>query len=119
MFKQSIKYTDYNGMEREEDFYFNLSRAELIKLEYTTPGGLKEMIERIVKEKDTVKIYQMFTDIVRLAYGEKSDDGKHFKKSEELSEAFCQTEAYSELMMMFINDADFAAKFVNGIIPKM
>jgi len=119
MFKQAIKYTDYNGTEREEDFYFNLSKAELLKLEYTTPGGLKDMIERIIKEKDTVKIYRLFTDIVRLAYGEKSDDGKHFVKSEAISEAFCQTEAYSELMMMFIEDAEFAGKFVNGIVPKM
>ena len=117
MLKQTIKYTDYNGIEREEDFYFNLSRAELIDLEYSTPGGLKELLERIIKEKDSVKIYQMFNKIVRLSYGEKSDDGKHFKKSKDISDAFCQTEAYSELMMMFIQDAEFAAKFVNGIVP--
>ncbi len=117
MLKETIKYTDYNGTEREEDFYFNLSRAELIDLEYTTPGGLKELLEKIIKEKDTVKIYQMFKDVVMLAYGEKSDDGKHFIKSKEISAAFTQTEAFSELMMKFIKDADFAAKFVNGIIP--
>lgn len=117
MLKETIKYTDYNGTEREEDFYFNLSRAELIDLEYSTPGGLKELLEKIIKEKDTVKIYQMFKDIVMLAYGEKSDDGKHFVKSKDISSAFTQTEAFSELMMKFISDADFAAKFVNGIIP--
>lgn len=117
MLKQTIKYTDYNGAEREEDFYFNLSRAELIDLEYKTPGGLKELLERIIKEKDTVKIYQMFRNIVELSYGEKSDDGKHFVKSPEISKAFTETEAFSELMMKFIKDADFAAKFVNGIVP--
>lgn len=117
MLKQSIKYTDYNGTEREETFYFNLSRAELIDLEYKTPGGLRDLLERIVKEKDSVKIYQMFKDIVMLSYGEKSDDGKHFVKSPEISKAFTETEAFSELMMMFVSDAEFAAKFVNSVVP--
>lgn len=117
MLKETIKYTDYNGTEREEDFYFNLSRAELIDMEYSTAGGLKELLERIIKEKDTVKIYQMFKTIVMRSYGEKSDDGKHFVKSKEISEAFAQTEAFSELMMKFVSDAEFAAKFVNGVVP--
>ena len=116
MIKETIKYTDYNGEEREEDFYFNLSRAEIIKMNYSYEGGLEGLIQKIVKEKDTVKIYKMFTDILFMAYGEKSADGKRFIKSEEISTAFIQTEAYSELIMKLIQDADYAAKFVNGII---
>lgn len=116
MIKETIKYVDYNGEEREEDFYFNLSRAEIIKLNYSHEGGLEEMISKIIKEKDVSKIYKLFTDILFMAYGEKSLDGKRFIKSEELSNAFIQTEAYSELVMKLIQDADYSAKFINGII---
>lgn len=116
MIKETIKYVDYNGEQREEDFYFNLSRAEIISMDYAVEGGLREMIEKIVKEKDTVKIYKMFTDIIYKAYGEKSPDGKRFVKSKEISESFIQTEAYSELIMKMISEPDYAAKFIEGVI---
>ena len=116
MLKETIKYVDYNGEQREEDFYFNLSRAELIAMDYSVDGGLKEMIEKIVKEKDTVKIYKMFTDIIYKAYGEKSPDGKRFVKSTAISDSFIQTEAYSELIMKMISEPDYAAKFIEGVI---
>lgn len=118
MLKETIKYTDYNGEEREEDFYFNLSRAEIIDMDYSIEGGLRQLLERIVQTKDTVQIYKMFTNIIFKAYGEKSPDGKRFIKSTELSESFIQTEAYSELIMHILSDPEYAAKFVNAIVPK-
>lgn len=117
MLKETIKYTDYDGNEREEEFRFNLSRAELIDMNFSEEGGLKSKIEKIVMEKDTVQIYKMFTDIIKKAYGEKSADGKRFIKSKEISEGFVQTEAYSELMMKIISDPTYAANFINAIIP--
>lgn len=117
MLKKTIKYTDYNGMERTEDYYFNLSRAEIMEMEMSTTGGLAEMIQRIVKTQDAPAIIKVFKDLILKAYGEKSPDGKRFIKSEELSNAFSQTEAYSILFMELATDADSAAKFVNGIIP--
>lgn len=118
MIKVPIKYTDYDGNEREEEHRFNLSKAELIDLEYSIPGGLKQHLENIVKSKDTVEIYKMFSFVIDKAYGIKSPDGKSFKKSEEITKAFKETEAYSELLMKIISDASFAAKFVNEILPK-
>lgn len=117
MLKETIKYVDYDGNEREEEFRFNLSRAELIDMNFSEAGGLKAKIEKIVREKDTVEIYKMFTDIIKKAYGEKTADGKRFVKSKELSEAFMQTEAYSELMMKIVSDPNYAANFINAIIP--
>ena len=117
MLKKTIKYTDYNGMERTEDYYFNLSRAEIMEMEMSTTGGLAEMIQRIVKTQDAPAIIKVFKDLILKAYGEKSPDGKRFIKSEELSNAFSQTEEYSILFMELATDADSAAKFVNGIIP--
>ena len=117
MLKKNIKYTDYNGVEREDTFLFHLSKAELMELEMGTTGGLGEMIKQIVKSEDAPAIIKVFKDIILKAYGEKSADGKRFIKSPELSEGFAQTEAYSELFMELATDADAAAKFVNGIVP--
>jgi hypothetical protein len=117
MLKKTITYTDYNDVERTEDFYFNLTRAEIMEMELSTTGGLSEMITRIVNAKDAPAIIKIFKELILKAYGEKSADGKRFVKSQEISEAFAQTEAYSILFMELSTDADAAAKFVNAIVP--
>ena len=121
MLKKTITYVDYNGEERKEDFYFNLSKAEVMEMELSTTGGLAEMIQRIVAAKDAPAIIKIFKDLVLKAYGEKSPDGKRFMKVDDngkpLYIAFSQTEAYSQLFMELATDADAAAAFVNGIIP--
>lgn len=118
MLKLTETYTDFNNVERTEDFYFNLTKAEIMEMEMTTEGGLAEMIKRIVDAKDVTSIIKIFKDLILKSYGEKSPDGKRFIKSEELSDAFSQTEAYSQIFMRLATDSDAAAAFVNGIIPK-
>lgn len=117
MLKKRITYTDYNGEERTEDFYFNLSKAEIIEMEMGVTGGLTELIKKVMATKDVPSVMKIFKDLILKAYGEKSADGKRFVKSEELSREFSQTEAYSILFMELATNADEAAKFVNGIIP--
>lgn len=117
MIKKTITYTDYNGTERTEDHYFNLTEAELMEMEMSTTGGLAEMIQRIVAAQDTPAIIKIFKDLVLKAYGQKSPDGRRFIKNDELREEFSQTEAYSKLFMELATNADAAAKFVNGIMP--
>ena len=119
MLKKTITYTDYNGNERTEDFYFNLTKAEIMEMQLSTNGGLDSMIKKIVDSKDAPSIIKIFKELILKAYGEKSDDGKRFMKSEEISDAFSQTEAYSQLFMELATDADAATKFVNGIVPAM
>ncbi len=117
MLKKTITYTDYNGVERTEDFYFNLSKAELMEMELTTTGGLGETIKQIVKAQDNASIVKIFKDLVLKAHGVKSPDGKRFVKSDEIRDSFEQSEAYSILFMELATDAEAAANFVNGIIP--
>lgn len=117
MLKKTITYTNYNRVELTEDFYFNLTKAEIMEMELGTSGGLAEMINRIVAAQDAPAIITVFKDLILKAYGEKSADGKYFRKSREISEAFAQTEAYSVLFMELATDADAAAKFINGIVP--
>ena len=118
MLKKTIKYTNYNDVQMTEDFYFNLTKAEIMEMEMSTTGGLAEMITKIVNAQDAPAIIKIFKELILRAYGEKSPDGKRFIKSKELSEAFAQTEAYSELFIELSTDADAAAAFVNGIVPK-
>lgn len=117
MLKRTITYTDYNGVERTEDFYFNLTQAELMEMELSTTGGLTETIDKIVKSQDAPAIIKVFKDLVLKAYGEKSADGKRFVKSDEIATAFAQTEAYSILFMELATNDKKAAEFVNGIVP--
>lgn len=117
MLKETITYTDYNGVERTEDYFFNLTQAEITEMEMSITGGLAEMIRKVVAAQDAPAIIKIFKDLILKAYGEKSPDGKRFVKSDELRTAFSQTEAYSVLFMKLATDADAAAKFVNGIIP--
>lgn len=117
MLKKIITYTDYNGVERTEPFYFNLSKAELMEMELGVTGGMTEMLDKIIAAKDAPSMMKTFKEMIMKAYGVKSDDGKRLIKSEELSIAFTQTEAYSVLFMELITDDKAAADFVNGIIP--
>lgn len=118
MLKKTITYTDYDGNERTEDFYFNLSKAELLEMEMTTEGGIEKFCQKIIAEKDTKRMMEMWKSMILKSYGEKTLDGKRFVKSQELTDAFIQTEAYSELFMQLATDADAAAAFIAGIVPK-
>ena len=117
MLKKTIKYTDYNGVERTEDFYFNLNKAEIMEMQLTTVGGLDAYLKKIISAQDMPTLMRIFKDLILKSYGVKSDDGRRFIKNEKLREEFEQTEAYSILYMELSTDAEAAAAFVNGIIP--
>lgn len=118
MLKKTIKYSDFDGNEREEDFYFNLTKAEIAEMEMAVNGGYSAMLNRIVSEQDGPTIAETFKQFILASYGEKSADGREFNKSEEITKRFTSTEAYSELYMELITDAKAAADFVNGVLPK-
>lgn len=118
MLKKTITYMDYEDNELTEDFRFNLTEAEIAEMEMSAQGGMEKMIKRIVDARDSEKLVKLFKELILKAYGEISPDGKRFIKSKELSEAFSQTEAYSQLFMELATDADAASAFVNGIMPK-
>lgn len=119
MLVKKIKYTDYKGNVREEEFHFNLSKAEVAEMELSHSGGLSEKIKRVVATQNSSEIVKIFKDLILQSYGEVSDDGRRFVKNEQLRSEFAQTEAYSELFMELASDADAAAAFVNGIIPQV
>lgn len=117
MLKKTVTYVDYNGAERTEAFYFNMSKAEIMETELSVTGGFSEMVEKVVSSQDAPSLMKIFKDIILKSYGEKSPDGKRFIKSAELSEAFSQTEAYSKIFMELMTNTNAAIDFVNGVIP--
>ena len=119
MYKKTITYEDYNNVTRTEDFYFNLTQAELAEMEFGTSGGLADMLTQISKSMDQPSIVAMFKKIILAAYGVKSPDGKYFRKNDEIRNDFMSTEAYSILFMELASDSDFASEFINGVIPKI
>lgn len=118
MLTKTVTYTDYNDTERKMTCYFNLSKAEVIKWQVATPGGMAEHLQRIVEESDPKKLFQLFEELIQISYGIKSADGIRFEKSEEITRAFMQTEAYTNLFMELGTNATAAAEFVKGIFPK-
>ena len=117
MLKKTMTYTDYNGQERTEDFYFNLTKAECQELNLSVSGGLEETIHSLINTQDGKQLVSIFKEFILTAYGQKSPDGRRFVKSQELRDAFSQTEAYSDLFMELATDAKKAADFFNAVIP--
>jgi hypothetical protein len=116
--KKTITYENFNGETVSEDFFFHLSKAELVELEMSHEDGLSEALQRIVAAEDGKSIVAEFKNIILGAYGQKSPDGRRFIKNQTLREEFESTEAYSTLFMELVTDAGAAAEFVNGVIPK-
>ena len=117
MIKKHIKFTDYNDNEIEEDFYFNLTKAELTEMQFKANGAYSNFIERIMNERDIARLGEEFKSLILNSYGVKSDDGRLFRKSQQIRDDFEQSAAYSVLFMELISDAEQAAKFVRGILP--
>jgi hypothetical protein len=119
MLKKTITYTDYNNNVRTEDFYFNLTKAELTEMEMSIEGGLTNVLEKMIAEQNVGKLMEAFKNLIIKSYGEKSLDGRRFMKSDQITQSFTQTEAYSELFMELATNAEMAAAFVNGIVPSV
>ena len=118
MLKKTITYTDYNGVERKEDFLFNLTKTDLMKWDLKTPGGLAARLERISQKFDIPALTSFIEDLIDMSYGIKSDDGVRFIKDEKLSTMFRQTDAYDQLFVNLLSNEKETTNFINGILPK-
>ena len=117
MYSRTITYTDWNDIERTETFRFNMTKAELMEMQYSQNGGMREYLEKIIQSNDQKELMRLFKDLVLKAYGEKSEDGKYFLKNDEIRARFAATPVYSQIFMELSTDSKIAAEFVNGIMP--
>lgn len=118
MLKKTITYEDFDGNSVTEDFYFNLTKAEVVELQYSVNGGIDKYVKKIADEQDMPKLIALLKQIITLSYGKKSEDGKRFIKSSELTEEFLQSDAYSTLFMELATDTDKGTEFLTGVLPK-
>jgi hypothetical protein len=117
MIKKTITYETFDGGSVTEDFYFNMSKAELVELEISQKDGFGEALQRMIKSEDNMAILEAFKSIIMMSIGRKSDDGKRFIKNDQIRDEFMQTNAYSELFFEIAQDADQASSFIRGILP--
>lgn len=118
MLKKPITYTDFDGNTRTEDHYFNLTRAELTKMQWEIDGGMIQFLDRIVKEDDSKNIMKYFDKFICMSYGEKSLDGKRFDKSPEITAKFVNSAAYDALFMELCSSTKACVDFFNAVIPQ-
>ena len=116
MLKKNISYTDLNGVERSEDFYFNLSKPEIVKMQTSVKGGYDVQLKGIANNLNGALIMEFFEDLIKKAYGEKSEDGRRFMKSEEISRSFMESPAYEVLFEELVTNDKAAADFVNALM---
>ena len=116
MTKETITYTDLNGVQRTEDFYFDLSKPEIVKMQASAKGGYDVQLKSIAASPNGALIMEFFENFIKTAYGEKSDDGRRFMKSEEISRGFMETPAYEVLFEKLVTDAGAASEFVNRVM---
>jgi hypothetical protein len=118
MLKREIKYEDFNENQTSEICYFNISKPEIIMLEAQYDGGFGNFLQRLLEAKNESQLVNQFKEIILMAYGEKTEDGKHFLKSEELKKQFSQSAAYNQLFMELASDPDALLEFIRGVFPK-
>ena len=118
MFKVTETFKDFLGSDRTEDFYFNLTKAEIIKMEWSYEGGFIRMLKTLIDKQNIPEMIKVFDLIIDSSYGVRTPDGRGFKKSKDILDDFKTTEAYSNIFMRFATDATFASDFLNGIIPQ-
>lgn len=118
MFTDVITYEDFNGNTDTQEVYFNISKMEAMSLEASYPEGYGSMLEKVANSNDYKEVLAAFKDLVKLAYGVKSEDGKRFVKSEEEFEKFESSPVYDEFMIKLMTNEDYALEFVLGAFPK-
>lgn len=118
MYKKTVTYTDYNGNQRTEDFFFNLNKAELTEMEMANEGGMQAKLQKLMDANDNGGVLALFKDLILRSYGVKSEDGRRFIKNAQVTEEFTQTEAFSELFISLASNEEEATKFIQGILPQ-
>lgn len=118
MFKVTEEYIDYRGNEKKEDFYFHLNKAELMDMEMSTIGGFTQWVQDLIDANDLPTIKDIFKKVLHASYGKRTVNGGFVKRAEDLEE-FISSEAYSQIFMRLITDADYAVKFMNGLIAEV
>lgn len=118
MHKHHMTFKDFNDNDREIDLYFNLTEAEVTKMQIESNFGLQHDLEEATKNQDNKKLLEFMEYLVHHAYGIKSADGMEFEKSPEIMRRFENSAYYSDLYMsLFQEEGAVGARFINALLP--
>lgn len=118
MLKKTIKFEDYNGEQRSEVYYFNLTKSELTRWNFDHPEGIASYMKKLLKENNYRELLRVFEDLISMSYGVPDADGLHFRKSKALVEDFENSPAYDELFMELVNDNVKFEAFITALVPR-
>lgn len=117
IYRETIQYRDLDGNKVEDLFEFSLNSAEVAEMEVSIKGGLKNYLEKVIREDNQAEILKAFKDILTKSIGRRSDNGKMFLKTEDIRNEFLYSGAYEVMFFRMISDANYAANFVNEAFP--
>lgn len=130
MLKKTVNYTDFDGNQRTEDLYFNLTQSELMEIAMELPEEFRDIVgddptkvdeklaaTQLVEKLGGKGIYHFLKNLLIKSYGIKSADGRKFEKSDAIANDFSHTVAFDTLFMGLLSDDIAAAEFVNNVIP--
>ena len=118
MLKKIVHYTDFNGADRKDELYFNLTEIELTTIQAASKEGIEKELQTAVDDKDVYKILEIIKLLIHKSYGIKSADGRYFEKSPEILHKFLSSAAYDSLMMdLFTDGGARGAEFIQGLMP--
>ena len=121
MVKKMVTYTDFTGNEVTKDFYFNLTKMEFKELDERIPGGLQNLMDKLLTERDKGLTVKLLAILMLAAYGEKTEDGRFVKEDihgRPLSSYFKVSEAWDVLFMNMVKNERELSEFLVGIVPK-
>jgi len=118
MYKTTVEYEDFNGEKKKRTLYFNLSQSELTELKYESNGALEDKIVEIVATKNRSEMMLLFTKLLKMAYGEKSEDGEYFIKNEEVYNRFKYSNAYDAFLEKLVESDSELENFIKYVLPK-
>lgn len=117
MVRREIEYTDYNGDHQKDVLYFNLSKAELGKLQMRMDGKFIDYLQSLIEKKRIERLYDFFYNLLLDSYGERDVSGKKFIKNEQIRSDFENSLAFSETLMDVISSTEKMSAFTKGILP--
>lgn len=118
MITREVTYTDYNGDEQTEKYYFDLTVPEMLELSFSSAGDIQSTLERLSNSRKVGEIFNIIQTLIFKSVGVKSDDGKRFVKNEEVLNDFKQSRGYESFLMKMMQDTDYASKFIEQLIPQ-
>lgn len=142
MLKKTIKYVDYNGVERTENLYFHVSKASVLTASNDVYGEIMKAanelqdrakllegmeVSEINEENafdpnnqviaESIRMVARLLDrLVDLSYGKRSEDGLKFVKSKEVLDEFKSSMVYDAFIEQMLANQEEMIEFINKLV---